>query len=170
MTPNMYQLTQAYLELDEFIDGLSGDVTSIEAEIVKYLECLNGALEEKADNTAAVITELESRARVRREEADRLADLARADAEKAKRLEFALMTLLRAAGTRKIDGSRFVVAIQKNGGKRKLIVDIDPASLPERFQRVFIEANGEAIRQAIDAGENLEFARLAPQGERLSIK
>ncbi len=42
--------------------------------------------------------------------------------------------------------------------------------MPERFQRVSIEADKEAIRTALEAGEDIGFAYLAERESHLRIK
>ncbi len=42
--------------------------------------------------------------------------------------------------------------------------------MPERFQRVLVEPDKEAIRTALEAGEELSFAYLAERDLHLRIK
>lgn len=42
--------------------------------------------------------------------------------------------------------------------------------LPEQFQRVSIEADTKAIREALEAGQQLPFAHLGDRGSSLRIK
>jgi len=51
-----------------------------------------------------------------------------------------------------------------------LCVDLDPKTLPERFQKITVEANSPAIREALESGEKLEFAELGERGTSLRIK
>ena len=51
-----------------------------------------------------------------------------------------------------------------------MIMSASPDELPQEFQKVTIEANNEAIRKALDEGQELEFAQYGERGESLRIK
>lgn len=73
----------------------------------------------------------------------------------------------------------FSFNIQKNGGKRKLVVDVDVEKVPEKYRIKQPDAiDGESIREYLkenglegqDGSLNCEFAHLEPQGESLRIR
>jgi len=53
-----------------------------------------------------------------------------------------------------------------------LILDesVPVAKLPERFQKVSIDPNTMAIREALERGESLEFAMLGERATSMRIK
>ena len=73
---------------------------------------------------------------------------------------------------RKVQGNHFTWQIQKNGGKAPLNIDEDmPAiSLPEEYQLWDVKPNKEVIRQDLEAGKELPYARLGERGESLRLK
>lgn len=77
-------------------------------------------------------------------------------------------------GTRrtKVETARgHVLSIQANGGKVPLLIDpTDAATVEQRFQRVKVELDTEAVRKACEAGEAVGFARLGERGSHLRIK
>ena len=79
---------------------------------------------------------------------------------------------MRALGKTKFKTALFSYGIQKNGGKRALILDCPINELPPELQKVTIEANNEAIRNLLiqQGAEDNQYAHLAPQGEHLSIR
>ena len=47
---------------------------------------------------------------------------------------------------------------------------VSPTELPEKFQKVNVEIDKTAIRSALEAGEDLDFARLGDRGASIRIK
>ena len=53
-----------------------------------------------------------------------------------------------------VETPRYKLSVAKNGGKAPLILDesVPVTNLPEQFQKVSIDANTAAIREALAAG------------------
>lgn len=66
------------------------------------------------------------------------------------------------------------VWVVSSGGKQPIeydgVVEKDAPSLPEAFHARKIMADKEAIRAALERGENLPFARLLPRGRTVRIE
>lgn len=77
---------------------------------------------------------------------------------------------MRAIGKTKFKTALFSFGIQKNGGLQPISVKVEPEELPERFQRVEVKVNNDAIRKALLNGEKLDFAQLEERGESLRIR
>ena len=60
-------------------------------------------------------------------------------------------------------------SITKNGGKLPIVLTVDPKDLPFDFQRVKIEANSDAIRDALEHGQEVPGAELGERGEHIKI-
>lgn len=76
-------------------------------------------------------------------------------------------------GKTKFKTDLFSFNIAKNGGKAPLVINEeykDAGKLPERFQKMEIKADTDAIREALDAGEQLEFAAYGERGKSLRIR
>jgi len=75
-------------------------------------------------------------------------------------------------GLKTIETPRYKLQLAKNGGKAPLILDesVPVAKLPERFQKVSIDPNTMAIREALERGESLEFAMLGERATSMRIK
>ena len=72
---------------------------------------------------------------------------------------------------KKLRTKRFNISINGNGGKQPLRFDnTAPGDLPTRFQRTIIEPDKDAIRAALEAGEEISFAYLAERENHLRIK
>ena len=64
--------------------------------------------------------------------------------------------------------AKFSFSICKNGGLAPLSVDEDYTNIPQKYLKV--EPDNKKIRDALDSGENLSFARYEERGESLRIR
>ena len=103
---NLYTLTDNYLRVLELAEN--GD------DLTDTLEALEDAIEDKAENTAKVIKQLEANASMLDNEINRLTERKKASENNAKRLKMYLQDQLEKVGTDKIKGEIFTVAIQNN--------------------------------------------------------
>ena len=76
---------------------------------------------------------------------------------------------MKATNTKEVKGQIFSVAIQKNGGKLPVIVDVETAYLPKELVKVTESPDLEAIAKLIDSG-NTQYAHYGERGESLRIK
>lgn len=164
-------------ELSDQIEALLVELTSVEDEekqeilLREFLKTSN-YLKIKLDGYCSLIQEVEARAEVRKAEAKRLSSLATVDSNLAKRLKSALLWYLKEHNIKKVETALHSISIAKNGGKKPLIIneDIPIHEVPKIFQIVSIDLNKEAIRQALENGEKLEFAHLQERQESVRIK
>jgi len=166
----LYEITEELLQLEADFEERGGDIT--DEELDAYLK-LQESLADKLDRTAAFVRELEARARARREEANRLLELARLDEALIARLKDRMMAAMLALDRERVDTPRFRLTIRTAGGKPPVVLRVDrPEDLPPRFQRIVVAADLEALRQALTEGDPAAEA-VAYLGERkqyLSIK
>lgn len=139
--------------------------------IAQYLQSKSD-LKTKIDHYAALISELESRSEIRKQEAKRLSDRSRVDANLAAKLKSRLLWYLQEHEVNKLETKRYSINRQKAGGKLPLIINenCSPADLPQRFQEVSVEFNKDSIREALLHGEELDFACLGIRQEIIRIK
>lgn len=158
-------------ELERFIqEQADGELTAeIEAKIDGWLVSIRSDFENKADGYCGLIREMEMRASARQDESDRMARLAQADANAAKRLKDRLKLFMTLHGIRIVETNRFRIRVQANGGKVPLELLVPVENIPPLYQRQRIEADLEKIRIALEGGENLEFAALRERGTQLRI-
>ena len=172
---NLYELTQAQRELEEKILGTmdeeTGEIPANE-ELDAQAEALGLAIDAKIDGIARMVRNWTSDVESWKAEEKRFADKRRASENRIKHIKLYAKACLEGAGLEKLKTTLFTVAIQKNGGvaPMNLCVDLDPKTLPERFQKITVEANSPAIREALESGEKLEFAELGERGTSLLIK
>jgi hypothetical protein len=160
-------------EMEAVIDAiLDGGADSVEAQsaLDAHLAGLDAALEDKAEDYAAMIQSLTLRADARKAEAARMRQLADTDAALADRLKQRLKEAMEATGKLKLDTPRFKLAVAGNGGKQPLEVAVEASALPEQFQAVAVTANKDAIRAALEAGNEVPGCTLLPRGTSLRIR
>lgn len=159
---NLYKLNEAWQELANML--YQDDVD--EQMILDTLESVDGEIEDKADNYAKIIKEIEAKRDARKSEAKRLTDSALVLDNKIKYLKQNLFNVMKDTGKTKFTTDLFTFRIQKNGGKRALTIDGD---VPKEYTKTIIENDTDKIRQALESGEELSFAHLEPQSESLRI-
>ena len=130
----------------------------------------NADLQAKLDGYAGLIRDLEAKSAARKAEADRLAEIAKADATKADTLKARLHTFMQAVGRDKIETAHYRLGVVTCGGKLALRLPEDPATLPKAFTEMVRRPNLVAIREALEAGRSVRGCTLAPRGTRLSIR
>ena len=167
----LFDISQELLLLELQLEEAEGEMNDA---LEEWFDQLNEEKEQKLDNYAALIRELEARSYARTEEAKRLKELADADKKKAERLKARLKAFFMDTQLQKIETDRFKLSIRKNGGVTPLIFDehLEVAALPDayRVDTVIHKANTEAIRSALDNGEELPFVKYGERGTSLSIK
>ena len=174
MPKSLFQISDDLKYLDNALSACDWE-TDENAIFLDWFEKLATAtLEErdaKLDNYGALVFELEARSVARAEEAKRLQSLAKTDSNKAKRLRDRLKFFFEQYGYGKIETDRYRFSLAKNGGKAPVILndDYDARDLPEWFTKPEIKPDLDAIRIALESGEQLEFAALGERGTSLRI-
>jgi len=139
MTIKLYELTDAYVRILALAE---------EAEDGEWLEALaglQGAIEEKAENTAKMIRSLEADAETFRAEAERMLAISKSRQNRVTSLKDYLKANLEAAGMDKVKGQLFTVSLQSSPPSCRVM---DEAAIPIEYQRVIparIEVDARAI-------------------------
>ena len=163
---NLYELTSNYLTLQQMLEDPEADAQMI----ADTMEALDGDIEEKADNYAKVIKNMEATIIAIKSEQERLTNKKNLLEMSIKTLKKNLEASMIATGKRKFKTDLFSFSIQKNGGKAPVILDVaDTSELPDELVRIKEEPDMEAIRKMLDQGE-CKFAHYGERGEGLRIK
>lgn len=167
----LFDISDELQELYARLEDLGGDVTApeVEREIDAWFDALTDERDEKLDNYAALVREMEARAEARREEARRLAERSRQDADRAKYLKQRLVDFFHQHGLKTVETRRYKLTVARSGGKPPVVLKVDPEALPQEFQRLRVDADLESIREALERGESLDFADLGERGFHLRI-
>lgn len=167
----LHDISADLLAIEDMLVELDGDVSDEVGLIVdEWLADINKDLEGKTDGYAALITEIEKRSIARKQESDRMAALAKRDEKHADWLKLKLKATLDFHNIKKVDCRRFRVTVCNNGGKIPLIVD--EATVPKEYKTQVIETviDNDSIRNDLEAGTKLDFAKFGERGTHLRIK
>jgi len=138
-----------------------------------FLDMKNASEEElrkKLDSYANLIAQLQTFQEIRRKEAARLNTLAAGDAITAATLQARLKDFMIAMGYRKLQSNFHKFSVVKNGGLAPLIYDeIDPADLPPNLQKTTVQLDKAALRDMLEGGVELEWAKLGERGSSVRI-
>ncbi|XWK89175.1 MAG: siphovirus Gp157 family protein [Phormidium sp.] len=168
----LFNISDEISELTSLLDDIEDDDLESEQLITSWLENLGEERDRKLDNYAALIAELEAKAEVRKKEAQRLAKLAASDEKKAAMLKERLKWFFEVNKLKTLETARYKLSLTKSGGKPPLILNdgISPTDLPQKFQKIHVEADKMAIRAALEAGDELDFAHLGDRSSSLRIR
>lgn len=159
----LYQLTAEYLALMEMAEDPDID----EQAFLDTLESIEGDICDKAEAYAIIISEVTAKAAQLNSEAKRLTAWADSLTNKAARMKDALMFSMDAVGAKKIETDHFRFSIAGNGGKKPLKIT---GEVPEAYTIMKPEIDTKGIRDALEAGMELNFAHLEERGRHLNIK
>ena len=160
---NLYELTNNY----ETVLNMLYDEDVDEQMILDTLESIEGEIEDKADNYAKIIKELEAKKNARKEEAKRLTESAKVFENRANTLKQNLFNAMKQTGKTKFATDLFTFNIAKNGGLQKITIE---GEVPEEYTKNIVETDMDKIREALRVLGDLPFAHLEPRGESLRIK
>ena len=141
--------------------------------IADSLEGVEGEIEIKLDSYGVVMNELQMDVAKIDQEIKRLTEKKKLINNNIDRLKAAVQyTMTDVLNTRKVKGEKFTWAIQKNGGKAPVILDpeVSVLSYPDEYQDWDVRPDKTAIREALEAGKELSFAKLGERGESLRLK
>lgn len=148
----LYSLTDTYRQLLEVAE-------SNDSEAVKdTLDSLSDAIEDKAENTAKVIRDLESQSKAKKDEAQRLRENATSLDNQVRNLKNYLQEQLTLANKTKIKGNLFTVSVQNNP---VAVYVTDEKSVPKKyFTPQAPTLNKKLLKAELKNGLEIEGAEL----------
>lgn len=162
----LYELAEQYKVLEEMLyDG------EVEEQLIwDSLEEIDAEIEEKADNYAKIIKDMNADVEMLKKEEERLYYRRKALENRSKGLKDRLEENMRFMGKTKFKTALFSFSIQRNGGKQPLEITENLSDIPMKFlvQQDPVP-NKEAIREYL-ADHTVEWAELRPHGESLRIR
>ena len=164
---NLYDITESLMKLQLLLEDPEVDQQLVEDTIKDYTE----ELEVKADGYARVIKNLEGNMDALDKEIKRLQAKKKTCQNGIDRLKTNLFDSMKELKKSKIQTELFTIAIQKNGGKAPVILDVKGTEeLPDELVRIVEEPDLEAIRKQIEETGSCKYAHLGDRGESLRIK
>lgn len=171
---SLFEISNDWLAVEQALDDCGGDISDpvVEAAITKIIE---GLLEEegaKLDGMVRFMKQLDMEGAAARAEEEQWAKRANAKEGLAKRIKRLMHEhLLRTNRNRLLLPSGLILKVHGNGGKMPVEIDlVDPESVPDHLCKVTRRIDSDAVRAILEAGKNLEFARLLSRGTHLKIQ
>lgn len=165
----LYELKEEFKML---LDMMEDD--SIDEEMIQNsLEGIECEIEIKAEGYAKILKELEGQAEAVRKEISRLDDKYGKIVANMDRLKTNLKNAMNETGKKKIQTDLFTISVCKNDGKTPLIIDgVDINEVPEKYKEMhkIEKLNTDAIREDLEKGIDVGFARFGERRESLRIK
>ena len=162
----IYQITNDYLQLMQMMEDPELDPQTL----ADTMEGIEGELEDKADNYARVMKNMEADLNGIKAEIERLSTRKKTIENNIKRMKEALQFSMETTGKTKFKTELFSFGIRKNAPA--VIMD-EPyiENVPERFLKYSDPTiNRSAIKEAIQNGEDLEGLAHLEQSSSLSIR
>lgn len=141
-----------------------------EQTVIDTLDSIEDAIEDKAEAYGFIIRSVDGDIERIKGEEQRLAKRRKTLENRKNAMKDNLYLAMKTVGLDKIKTPLFSFNIQKNGGKRALVLDVEPDKLPAEFQTITIAANNDALRKLLGDTEACEYCHLAEQGESLRIR
>ena len=158
----LFELTDAITDIiDDLVDALMADDTEAVESLIEELDSLYSARSEKHEGYIHVIKNAEAAADACYKEAN-------AFYARNKALKDTLMADLHQHGETRTTAGTFKIARQKNS-QPSVILNIAAEALPTDYQRITIEANKEALKDALKNGTEIDGVSLET-GEHLRIR
>lgn len=158
----LYELSATYEELMECLYDEEWD----EEMLVDTLDGIEGEIEEKAENYAKIMKQMEKDIAGYKAEEARMAAKRRSLENREERMKKALYEAMKAVGKPKFKTALFSFGIQKNPAS--LVID-KPEEVPEQFLIPQApKVDNAKIKEILKNGETLAYAHLV-QGESLRI-
>ena len=163
-------------ELEKLVDSIDGEeipseLESAIANILVERDETNLDYLTKIDNIIGIIQDRKHWMQVRKLEIERLQKLIKTDENTVRWLSNYLLNHLESKDLKKIRTNRFNLSVAANGGKKPVIIDdVSVEEIPQEYQKVSLSLDKKKIRQALESGEKLDFARLEERGQHLRIR
>lgn len=151
MGKNLFNINADLFQLQQQINENYGEITP---ELEEQLIISEHERETKCEGHVYIIRELKSKSQFIKDEAKRLLDIAKSYDKSIERLEDNLLSSIVHLGPIK---TNFVsISTRRN----KSVEIADDAELPLQYQRVKIEANKTAIKEALESGIDVPGATI----------
>lgn len=175
MSRSLNEISADYAAIEALLWEAGGEIEPVAEEALdEYLASLGDERDQKIEAYCFRMKTIEAVSKIRIAESKRLADLAAVDTANVERMKARLLAFFEIHGLTKLELEQFRIWTQQNGGKAPLQTDEWVESMPyeldDRFQVRYVRPSLETIREALENGELLDFARLLPRGKHIRIK
>lgn len=162
----LYELTEQW----DTVFNMMEDGETDEQVIFDTLESIEGEIEDKADNYAKIIRNLQANADALKAEEERLYRRRKSAENHIQKLKDTLQANLEFIGKTKFKTDLFSFSVSKNGGKQPLSITENLDEIPGKYLIPQPpKVNNDAVRELLKDKE-VEWAHLEPYGRHLNIR
>lgn len=162
----LYELTEQW----EDVFNMMEDGETDEQVIFDTLESIEGEIEDKADNYAKMIRNLQASVDVLKAEEERLYQRRKSTENHIQRLKDNLQANLEFIGKTKFKTDLFSFSVAKNGGKQPLSITDNLDEIPGKYLIPQPpKVNNDAVRELLKE-KTVDWAHLEPYGRHLNIR
>jgi hypothetical protein len=172
----LFASTEDLVALDALMDEWEGDLSragEMEASLTEWMDLLGDEEGVKLDGYVAWLKQLEMEEAAAKAQAEQWKAKADSRYRRAYYLKYRLKQHLEATGRTKIEtDSGHSISICSNGGKIPVVLadPLNTATIPDHLVIVRREPNKDAIRAALEDGQELSFASLGERGTHIRVK
>lgn len=162
----LYELTEQW----DTVFNMMEDGETDEQVIFDTLESIEGEIEDKADNYAKIIRNLQASVDVLKAEEERLYQRRKSTENHIQRLKDNLQANLEFIGKTKFKTDLFSFSVAKNGGKQPLSITDNLDEIPGKYLIPQPpKVNNDAVRELLKE-KTVDWAHLEPYGQHLNIR
>lgn len=162
----LYELTEQW----DAVFNMMEDGETDEQVIFDTLESIEGEIEDKADNYARMIRNLQASVDVLKAEEERLYQRRKSTENHIQRLKDNLQANLEFIGKTKFKTDLFSFSVAKNGGKQPLSITDNLDEIPGKYLIPQPpKVNNDAVRELLKE-KTVDWAHLEPYGRHLNIR
>jgi len=160
------ELIVAQLESEDFTDDQKRSALDF------WFEANQDEIESKIDGYCAVIADKEGWAELRKAEAKKIADMAKADEKTVSTLKDRVKSFFGKAGIKKMSTPHFAPCVRMNGGKLPLLIDdeilADPYKLAPEYCKPVPDT--DAIRKALEEGKEVPGCKIGERDSHFRLR
>ncbi len=166
MSRTLYDIAERYQNIWHLCtdDADDNDLDKLESA----LQSIEGELNDKVYNIIGLIQDLKSLSNSFADEYKRLAAKKKALDNRIDRIKAYSLGYLQFMGKSKVVTPRGTISVANVGGKLPLVIG-DESLVPNDFKFLVPQLDKDALRQAIESGELVSGAHLAPRAKCLKI-
>ena len=162
----LYELTEQW----DTVFNMMEDGETDGQVIFDTLESIEGEIEDKADNYARMIRNLQASVDVLKAEEERLYQRRKSTENHIQRLKANLQANLEFIGKTKFKTDLFSFSVAKNGGKQPLSITDNLDEIPGKYLIPQPpKVNNDAVRELLKE-KTVDWAHLEPYGRHLNIR
>ena len=171
----LIEISTEMAELMEMLDGVPDDAENrdqVKAILDAAIAGTRAEMERKLEGYASVRQEYLLRVEARKKEAERLLTLCKSDESKAQSLHDTMLWAMREHEFKRIEGARFRLVLQQNGGLAPMTITAPITDIPRTYirERIVEEIDKAALRTAVESGQEIPGVVIGERGWRVSIK